>query len=603
MITLLLLILVESVCAQTGHVILYEHGDFRGRHEVFTNNDPDLGDNEIGLHQASSVKIPEGTRVYLYENRNFGGKFIVLYGDVRNLSKTQLGNDRVASIKIERMTEDSQEDQTGVVLYDQVALHGRREVFYATTSDLGKSFFNDQAVSVAIPEGVKVTLFEHGGFKGKGESFYEDDTDLSDNRIDAHTVSSLRIEPYSAWLRDGSKKEPVILYTDVNFQGVGEPFFSDDPDLNNNTLSLQKIGPVAIPLGIRIRSVKMPEGVRVELFSKKDFKGKSTILIREQWDFSPTSLARSRINSMRIIYANEKMNPGFQGQFVRLYSEPFFRGNMEEVREDIPTLKNHRVGNDRLMSIYIPAGMEVKLFQDKNFTGRFETLTQSDPDLFDNAIGAGTVTSMRIQKTGENTPKSHASLKPQLMIRIWKGEKKGAIFDASGTVLPRGVTARYELDYDGDGKWDYTESYPPQIEYAIPGGGDFTAHFKVTTDDGYSARISRDYHIKPLQRKAKTDSIPVVASTEVPLKSTRPAVNGPNRQVLKTSQPALKKTFSRTPTGKSAEEQRLAKEAYEKAFDAMSQLLEQGRGDTPEGQKAYETYQKAKARYERSRGN
>jgi len=499
MVTLLLSILVESVCAQTGRVILYEHGDYQGRHEVFTGNDPDLGDNEIGLHQASSIRVPEGTRVYLYENRNFGGKFIVLYSDVRNLSKTQLGNDRVASIKVEAMTQDAREDPTGVILYDQAGLGGRREVFYATTGDLGKSYFNDQAVSISIPEGMKVTLFEHGGFKGKGESFYEDDTDLSDNRIGAQTVSSLRIEPYSARLRDGSRKEPVILFTDVNFQGVGEPFFCEDPDLNNNTLSLQKIGHVAIPLGIRIRSVKMPEGVRVELFAKKDFKGKATMLIREQWDFSQPSLAGNRINSIRIIYANEKVNPGFQGQYVRLYSEPFFRGKMEEVREDIPTLKNHRVGNDRLMSIYIPGGMEVDLFQDKNFTGRFETLTQSDPDLFDNAVGAGMVTSLRIKKSGRKTLKNHAALKPRLVIRPWEGDKKGAIFDASGTELPRGMTARFELDYDGDGTWDYSESYPPQIEYAIPGGGDFTAHFKVTADDGSSARISRDYHIKSVR--------------------------------------------------------------------------------------------------------
>jgi len=106
-----------------------------------------------------------------------------------------------------------------------------------------------------------------------------------------------------------------------------------------------------------------------------------------------------------------------------------------------------------------------------------------------------------------------------------------------------------------------------------------------------------------VRKTVKADPIPVVVSSEIPVKSTKPHVKEMNQPDPKTSQPVLKTTSSAEPSGKStAEEKRLAKEAYEKAFDAMSQLLEQGRGDTPEGQKAYEAYQKAKARYERSRG-
>lgn len=85
--------------AQRG-VTLYEHQDFGGRDEFFSQDDPSLKDNLIGRNSATSIRVTPGCRTTLYKSESYQGKYIVVHKDVATLDGTEVGNDKVSSLKV-----------------------------------------------------------------------------------------------------------------------------------------------------------------------------------------------------------------------------------------------------------------------------------------------------------------------------------------------------------------------------------------------------------------------------------------------------------------------------------------------------------------------
>lgn len=204
-------------------VTLFEHQDFRGRSETFFSDDPSLNDNPIRHDSASSVRVDPGCQVTLYEHPNFQGRTSVLTQDVTDLNGSRVGNDSVSALVIDcrrssdrfgtdrRYQEDRYRDERsqsnryrddrtdrggrrGVTLFEHQDFRGRSETFFEEDRRLNdNTLLHDSASSVRVDEGCRVILYEHPDFDGRASVLTEDTWDLSETRVGNDSVSSLEV--------------------------------------------------------------------------------------------------------------------------------------------------------------------------------------------------------------------------------------------------------------------------------------------------------------------------------------------------------------------------------------------------------------------------
>lgn len=433
---LFLFLLAMPVWSQEVGVILFEHSEFQGRYEVFATDDPDLSDNTIGYHQASSVRVPPGWTVTLFSDRSFQGESLDLTHDEARLSKTDFGNDRVGSLQVIRATQAGIPAAHGIQLFDQAGFRGRHETLTADRANLKDSIVgNDRLRSLRVPRGVKVTCFGDRDFEGEAEVFLSDDSDLSENSIGADSVSSIKVDPLDPEVLDLTS-EGVVLFEHESFEGKREPFFADDPDLEDNLMGLNQAS-----------SIKVPDGLVLELFGRPNFKGKSLSLRGDLWDLGQTKLGNDNSGSLKIRIdpseargssetrphdvgsrttldaieqtphepedpkppttshqasrENSTKEPSTKEQAdmaIILFSEIYFGGNREELTVSDGDLSDNAISAEGVGSIQVFAGYRVTLYDQPHFQGRSETLTFDDTDMRDNLVNGRTLASIKIEK-------------------------------------------------------------------------------------------------------------------------------------------------------------------------------------------------------------
>jgi hypothetical protein len=85
---------------QCQGVTLYEHINYGGQSQTFTEDNPDLSHTIIGSDTASSLKVSTGCSAILYEHINYGGQSQTFTGDNPDLSHTIIGSDTASSLKV-----------------------------------------------------------------------------------------------------------------------------------------------------------------------------------------------------------------------------------------------------------------------------------------------------------------------------------------------------------------------------------------------------------------------------------------------------------------------------------------------------------------------
>jgi murein DD-endopeptidase MepM/ murein hydrolase activator NlpD len=110
---------------------------------------------------------------------------------------------------------------------------------------------------------------------------------------------------------------------------------------------------------------------------------------------------------------------------VALYAESEFQGDCTILDAGAypDAVSFGGVGGDRAASIQVGSDLVATLFSDPGYTGRSETLTRSDRDLAENAVGAGTLSSLRTQ------PATAAPLAPALAL-----PPESAVFSANSSL-------------------------------------------------------------------------------------------------------------------------------------------------------------------------
>jgi hypothetical protein len=175
---------VASEAAQAGGAIVYQHGNYGGtaiKLGVGHYSLAQLRARGMGNDMISSLKVGAGMRVIAYQHDGFGGAAQVFTGSVPNVGSF---NDQTSSIVIEPMR---------VMLFQHSNYGGASQSFGPGRHDVNQlRIGNDQASSVMVPPGFKVTLYQHGGFKGTKKVITADSNYVGNDFNDV--VSSLIVE-------------------------------------------------------------------------------------------------------------------------------------------------------------------------------------------------------------------------------------------------------------------------------------------------------------------------------------------------------------------------------------------------------------------------
>lgn len=180
-------------------VTLYEHEDYRGRSEFFTEDDPRLADNRIGNDRASSIRVDRGCHVTLYRDERYKGDSAALEDDQPSLYETRVGDDSVSSLTVRCAGRGGNTDGDygwgdGVVLFVNSDFRGRSQSFERDVRDLRfTEIGNDEASSVRVARGCEAILYSDVNFRGESIRVEEDIENLGETRIGNDQVSSLEV--------------------------------------------------------------------------------------------------------------------------------------------------------------------------------------------------------------------------------------------------------------------------------------------------------------------------------------------------------------------------------------------------------------------------
>ena len=165
---------------------IYEHADFQGiSKEVPIGS---YGVSELGFPNdvLSSLKVPQGLKVTLYEHGIDLGRSKVFTADASWVGNDF--NDTTSAIKVELLTLPLK-----ATIYEHANFQGiSKEVPVGSygVSELG--FPNDVLSSLKVPQGLKVTLYEHGINLGRSKVFTADASWVGNDFND--TTSAIKVE-------------------------------------------------------------------------------------------------------------------------------------------------------------------------------------------------------------------------------------------------------------------------------------------------------------------------------------------------------------------------------------------------------------------------
>lgn len=147
--------------------------------------------------RIASLKVPEGVLITLYDHSAYGGVNDNFTGEVPKLGMMKSRASALKTEFLEDLTKNETPGKVYVTIYLKKGLQGRPyrlEVPTEVVDDvalLQLGIPSDSIASLDIPEGVKVTLFDHAKFGGRHESFTGKVADLG---LMTSVTSSLKAE-------------------------------------------------------------------------------------------------------------------------------------------------------------------------------------------------------------------------------------------------------------------------------------------------------------------------------------------------------------------------------------------------------------------------
>lgn len=428
--SLLFLIAVTlSVSAYSQAKVTVYSGDFNG---IFAELSIGKYDNASLLQSAvvvvRSVKVPAGMQVTLYEKDNFQGSSLVLLQDANQKYLEAKGFGMLVqrvSLIIEKAPESVLNQPTITIYKDNFS--GASLVLrpgYYDHFDLG-NVANDNLSSVKVPKGMKVTLYEHGGYQGRSLVLTQDATAayLVQNKFNDLT-SSIFVEV----IPEPVKEVPVVVQEptkpiDPVIIKDEEPIdLPDEGEAANTMVTLfegnysgnsKKLAPgryTGSALGIRdnsLSTIVVPEGFNVTLYDQPNFKGRSFIIKGEHARAMYLKDFDNVVSSLVI-----ELEPQ-----VMLYTDNL-TGTSVNLTPGYYDVNEFQINNDDLSSVKIAPGMWVLLFEHGGFKGRSLLLTQDASQDFMSGKEFNNVTSSLIVGSKDT---------PLPIVTLYDGNRTGVL--------------------------------------------------------------------------------------------------------------------------------------------------------------------------------
>ncbi len=378
--------------------VLYEDDGFRGGSLVLQSPVADLHDRGFG-DDASSLCVPRGWRVIVYEDTNFRGDALELSGpdSISDLKRQRPGGrdwgDRISSAQVYPPRRRGggnppPECDRTAMLFGNDDFGGRRVTLNDSIPDLHRLGVGDQASSLCVPSGWRITIFEDTGYRGDRlvvdgpDSIADLRRDRPGGRSWGDRISSVRVE--SSFRRDRPVDRRPIDPIDPPGRCDRFPqlFAEDDYRGRSYTLRDSVRDLYDFRFGRNASSLCVPTGWTVTFFEDADYRGRS-FQVRGPSDIDDLRRTRwgnwdNRISSARIgigVSPREPgrvVDPGRGGipcdRYPVLYRNDDFRGRPLELRQSIPDLHRQGLG-DEASSICVPRGWEAILFEDTNYRG------------------------------------------------------------------------------------------------------------------------------------------------------------------------------------------------------------------------------------------
>lgn len=336
-----------------------------------------------------SVKVPQGMRVIIYERDNFEGSSITLIENTKQSQLEAKGFGKITqniSIVVEKIPEkEMPAPGTFVTIYrdDFTGLSKNLVAGRYDVQDLGE-VENDQLSSIKIPTGMKVTLYEHGGFKGRSVSYTVDTraATLTNQKFN-NVTSSIVVEQAIVKPVPSEKESPVVsptvtpettvptVITTTANAVVPEPseptiyqgdFSGPSKSLPPGRYSKDKLGIANDELS----SIKVPKGFRVTLYDGDAFEGKTLVVTA---DANASYFADNNFNNVTSSVWVEAL------PMITVY-EGDYNGVSARLLPGSYVGHDFGIGNDQLSSVRIPQGLRVTLYENESLTGRTLTLTR-----------------------------------------------------------------------------------------------------------------------------------------------------------------------------------------------------------------------------------
>lgn len=214
-----------------------------------------------------SVRVPEGWRVTLYADASSTAARRVLTGNTLHLGSM---NNQTSIIEIEM-------PPWGAAVYTGSNYQGSKQTFPPGKYDLSKfTIGNDSIQSVQVPEGWRVTLFQHSGFGGDVRALTSNQPDLGNFKS---VTSSLVVE--------AAPPGQAVVFTESNYGGNYQIFTPGNYNMNQLTVGNDTI-----------RSLKAPAGWTVILYEHGNFGGATLTLTSSTYDLGSFN---AKTSSLRVI--------------------------------------------------------------------------------------------------------------------------------------------------------------------------------------------------------------------------------------------------------------------------------------------------------------
>jgi hypothetical protein len=295
---------------------------------------------------------------------------------------------------------------------------------------------NDQVSSVKVPKGMKITLYEHGGYAGRSLVLTQDATTdfLTKNKFnDAASSVWVVSEPVEEQeempVVVPVKKDSVIMLPAIEQTDEIVTIFQGDFSGVSKTLMPGKYTLPALGIGNdELSSISIKPGYRVVLFADDYFKGKSVKLTQGANTAKLNQLNFNNTTSSLIIeqIPTVKISEGSLGSS----SASLLPGNY-----DLDLLIDYNIMDNEISSVQVPAGYRVILFELEKFKGRSLILTQDASTEFLAGKNFNNVTS-------------------SLTVEEWEETK---------VIAPRPMVTLYDLNFSGrsqtlaPGKYEYQD--------------------------------------------------------------------------------------------------------------------------------------------------